>query len=69
MCVLQMVQTIVNRLGKVMVDTNHQQLEKEKIIDDWFKKHADKQWKDLLQCLNAEQSGTLHPLLTSGMKQ
>ena len=41
----------------------------EKIVDDWFEKHANKQWKDLLQSLSAEQSGTLHSLLTSGMQQ
>ena len=59
----------VNRLGKGSGGYQPPTTEEEKIIDDWFEKHANKQWKDLLQSLNAEQSGTLHTLLTSGMKQ
>ena len=59
----------VNRLGKGSGGYQPPTTGEEKIIDDWFKKHANKQWKDLLQSLNAEKLGTLHTLLTSGMKQ
>ena len=59
----------VNRLGKGSGGYQPPTTGAEKIIDDWFEKHANKQWKDLLQSLNAEQLGTLHTLLTSGMQQ
>ena len=59
----------VNKLGKGSGGYQPPTTGAEKIIDDWFEKHANKQWKDLLQSLNAEQLGTLHTLLTSGMQQ
>ena len=61
--------TNVNRLGKGSGGYQPPMTGEEKIVDDWLEKHSKKQWKDLLQSLNAEQLRTLHTLLTSGMKQ
>ena len=59
----------MNRVGRGAGGYQQPTNDNERIVDDWFEKHANKQWKKLLESMSSEQSETLHSLLSIGSQQ
>ena len=59
----------VNRVGRGTGGYQQPTNDNEKLVDDWFEKHANKQWKKLLERMSSEQAGTLHSLLSIGSQE